>query len=219
MGRVPVGLAGLLRETRPGDQIVAGDSGGAQTWRDFTRHVAILTNRLRATGKRRWLLFFDDSYEFAVALFAVAHSGGVAILPPNGQPGMIARLCDAADGFLLGDASLVADAAGEVIADPLAPLAPGAGRVELGDLDAEAPFVELFTSGSSGAGKRVAKRLRHLDEEVQTLERTFGGVLRHVVLRQTEDGRPQAVDVITDDERALVLYGDGSKAAERGRRG
>ena len=42
------------------------------------------------------------------------------------------------------------------------------------------------------------------------LEQTFGGVLRHIVLKQTEDGRPQAVDVITDDERALVLYGDES---------
>jgi manganese/iron transport system ATP-binding protein len=50
------------------------------------------------------------------------------------------------------------------------------------------------------------------------LERTFGGVLRHIVLKQTEDGRPRAVDVITDDERALVLYGDGSKAAENGRK-
>jgi manganese/iron transport system ATP-binding protein len=47
------------------------------------------------------------------------------------------------------------------------------------------------------------------------LERTFGGVLRHIVLKQTGDGRPQAVDVITDDERALVLYADRSKPGER----
>ena len=51
------------------------------------------------------------------------------------------------------------------------------------------------------------------------LEQTFGGVLRHIVLKQTEDGRPQAVNVITDDERALVLYGDKSKAAEKVRKG
>lgn len=177
MRQAPVTLAGLLRETRPPGQIVALTAAGSHTWGAFTGHVAALAGRLRAAGRQRWLIFFDDSYDFAVALFAVAHSGGVAILPPNGQFGTIARLCDAADGFLLGDASLVADAAGEVIADPLAPLAPGAGGVELGDLDAEAPFVELFTSGSSGAGKRVAKRLRHLDEEVQALERTFGGGL------------------------------------------
>lgn len=48
------------------------------------------------------------------------------------------------------------------------------------------------------------------------LERTFGGVLRHIVLKQTEDGRPQAVNVITDDERALVLYGNGKKPAGPG---
>jgi len=51
------------------------------------------------------------------------------------------------------------------------------------------------------------------------LERTFGGVLRHIVLKQTEDGRPQAVNVITDDERAVVFYGDESVAGKNGGKG
>jgi manganese/iron transport system ATP-binding protein len=51
------------------------------------------------------------------------------------------------------------------------------------------------------------------------LERTFGGVLRHIVLKQTDDGRPQAVNVITDDERALVLYGDRSKPPDHDGKG
>jgi len=51
------------------------------------------------------------------------------------------------------------------------------------------------------------------------LERTFGGVLRHIILRQAEDGTPQAVNVITDDERALVLYGDRSKTQNGGGKG
>jgi manganese/iron transport system ATP-binding protein len=51
------------------------------------------------------------------------------------------------------------------------------------------------------------------------LERTFGGVLRHIVLKQTEDGRPQAVNVITDDERAVVFYGDESLAGKNGGKG
>jgi manganese/iron transport system ATP-binding protein len=38
------------------------------------------------------------------------------------------------------------------------------------------------------------------------LERTFGGVLRHIVLDQRDDGRTRTV--ITDDERALVLDGE-----------
>ncbi len=38
------------------------------------------------------------------------------------------------------------------------------------------------------------------------LERTFGGVLRHIILKDGSDGRTQSV--FTDDERALVLYDD-----------
>jgi manganese/iron transport system ATP-binding protein len=40
------------------------------------------------------------------------------------------------------------------------------------------------------------------------LARTFGGVLRHFVLPEAETGRLRSVDVITDDERPLVLLGD-----------
>jgi manganese/iron transport system ATP-binding protein len=43
------------------------------------------------------------------------------------------------------------------------------------------------------------------------LERTFGGVLRHFVLNDSEGGRPRALDVITDDERA-VIFRDGKPA-------
>ncbi|MDJ1160084.1 manganese/iron ABC transporter ATP-binding protein [Chelatococcus sp. SYSU_G07232] len=45
------------------------------------------------------------------------------------------------------------------------------------------------------------------------LERTFGGVLRHFVLNEGEGGGRRAVDVISDDERPLVLYGDGHAAS------
>jgi manganese/iron transport system ATP-binding protein len=43
------------------------------------------------------------------------------------------------------------------------------------------------------------------------LEKTFGGVLRHFVLTESEGGRPRALDVITDDERA-VIFQDGKPA-------
>ena len=43
------------------------------------------------------------------------------------------------------------------------------------------------------------------------LEKTFGGVLRHFVLSESEGGKPHALDVITDDERA-VIFRDGKPA-------
>ena len=49
----------------------------------------------------------------------------------------------------------------------------------------------------------------------ENLERAFGGVLRHVVLREAKPGVTQSVEVFTDDERALVLYGDKPEAAEK----
>jgi manganese/iron transport system ATP-binding protein len=49
------------------------------------------------------------------------------------------------------------------------------------------------------------------------LERTFGGVLRHIVLKEGSDGRTQSV--FTDDERALVLYDDARDGAADGGKG
>ena len=49
----------------------------------------------------------------------------------------------------------------------------------------------------------------------ENLERAFGGVLRHVVLREAKPGVAQSVEVFTDDERALVLYGDKPESGEK----
>ena len=37
------------------------------------------------------------------------------------------------------------------------------------------------------------------------LEKAFGGVLRHFVLNEAQNGRPTPVGVFTDDERPLIL--------------
>lgn len=55
-----------------------------------------------------------------------------------------------------------------------------------------------------------------LTEDVFTqanLEKTFGGVLRHLVLDKTNKALHEPVAVITDDERPVVLYGDKIKGA------
>ncbi|WP_439271258.1 manganese/iron ABC transporter ATP-binding protein [Pseudochrobactrum sp. HB0163] len=47
------------------------------------------------------------------------------------------------------------------------------------------------------------------------LEKTFGGVLRHFVLNEADQGKAHPVNILTDDERPLVLYHDESgKGAE-----
>ncbi|PSH62081.1 manganese/iron ABC transporter ATP-binding protein [Phyllobacterium sophorae] len=46
------------------------------------------------------------------------------------------------------------------------------------------------------------------------LEKTFGGVLRHFVLHEAKGSKPHALDLITDDERPLVLYNDKPTARD-----
>ncbi len=47
------------------------------------------------------------------------------------------------------------------------------------------------------------------------LEKTFGGVLRHFVLNDADKGKAHPVNILTDDERPLVLYQDNhGKGAE-----
>jgi manganese/iron transport system ATP-binding protein len=53
----------------------------------------------------------------------------------------------------------------------------------------------------------------------ENLERTFGGVLRHVVLNDAAGGVARSVDVVTDDERPLVFYGRKSAARDSSRNG
>lgn len=51
------------------------------------------------------------------------------------------------------------------------------------------------------------------------LEKTFGGVLRHLVLGETDHSGRAAVGVITDDERPFVVYeNDGSSARKGGQK-
>jgi manganese/iron transport system ATP-binding protein len=45
----------------------------------------------------------------------------------------------------------------------------------------------------------------------ENLEKTFGGVLRHFVFDEGEPGKTRSVDVVTDDERPLVFYGDAAR--------
>jgi acyl-coenzyme A synthetase/AMP-(fatty) acid ligase len=168
-------LARLLVEARPARGPVAFARGAPRSLDEFRARVAALAGRVRAEGGGRWLLHCEDAYAFAVALFALAHAGALAVLLPNRQPGALGRAARLAQGALLdapeGGAPIapcVLDPLGDAGGAPPAPLAP---------LDARLPLLELSTSGTTGEGKFVAKGLRHLESEVGALEARFGAAL------------------------------------------
>jgi acyl-coenzyme A synthetase/AMP-(fatty) acid ligase len=156
-----------------GGALVAFGREGARSTDDLRRDVAALAARLAPAHGGAVLLHCDDAYAFAVGLLAIAHAGACARLAPSRQPGTLRELAREVRGVVFdGDPP-----------EPLADLAcwhpldagdtdRGAAR-PLEPLDREAPLAVLFTSGTTGEGKRVAKALRHLEDEVAVLEQRF----------------------------------------------
>jgi acyl-coenzyme A synthetase/AMP-(fatty) acid ligase/3-hydroxymyristoyl/3-hydroxydecanoyl-(acyl carrier protein) dehydratase len=168
-------LARLLADGRPPGATVAFTRGGPRDFEDFRGRVAALTGRVRAEGGGRWLVHCEDAYAFAVALFAVAHAGALAVLLPNRQRGALGRAAPLAQGALLDGAEGSAGIAPCVL-DPLDDARPGP-TAPLAPLDLRVPLLELSTSGTTGEGKAVPKALRHLESEVAVLEASFGAGL------------------------------------------
>jgi acyl-coenzyme A synthetase/AMP-(fatty) acid ligase len=94
-------------------------------------------------------------------LFAVWHAGCRALVPPSLRAGAIAEVRELADG-VLDDLATLSGAQASHDAPPLPPLNP----VRCG--------LDLFTSGSCGNPKRIAKSLTQFEAEVATLERLWG---------------------------------------------
>jgi len=140
------------------------------TWGEFQQHLGRLCALLRREPTGAWLVAVDDAYACAVALLALWGTGRCAVLPPNLQPGTLAHLETRTAGALC---DLSGRLSPTVSIDPLA--APE-GFVRLDPLDPDAVALELFTSGSTGDEKVVTKRIRHLEDEIGLLEKTWGSL-------------------------------------------
>lgn len=172
-------LARLLAGEPPARGPVALGRDGPLELAELRARVAALAERLRERGGTRWLVHCDDAFAFAVALFAVAHAGAVAVLLPNRQPGALARAAALGHGALVDGAGELRGALAplDAVIDPLEGEPGAASSGPLATLDPDAPLLELSTSGTTGEGKWVPKSLRHLEAEVEVLEERFGAGL------------------------------------------
>ncbi|HEV2676103.1 MAG TPA: AMP-binding protein [Aliidongia sp.] len=151
-------LSRLLAHGRAPDHLLALTDGVPIAYGRFSAEVASAAVRLRATGCRRAALLCQDSYRFAVGLFGLLHAGMTVVMPPNGQVGTLAALGDAFD-LLVDDAFLAA---------------PASEAPSLSGFDPLRPAFEFFTSGSTGAPKRIVKTLAMLEHEIAALDRLWG---------------------------------------------
>ncbi len=162
-------LSHLLTDTSAAAPDIAVYDGMRKSRADFRADVAGNAQRLRQDGCRGGLLLAEDSYWAAVGLFALLEAGCEVVFPPNGRPGTLEAMSDSFDRLITDPASSQANAF------CLQPGAPGdrpSGRA----LDPASP-IAFFTSGSTGAAKRIDKSLRQLEQEAAAIDAVLGSVV------------------------------------------
>ncbi|EIC30178.1 MULTISPECIES: AMP-binding protein [Methylomicrobium] len=128
----------------------------------------------RRDSTRRYALYTQDAYPFAVGLFALLHADKEIWIPGNHLP-ETARQLEREGCRLLGDWPA---------ADPIDPDAAfaEASGISSEALDPNVPRIMLYTSGSSGQPKAVPKNLRQLQAEIGTLENLWGNALENACI-------------------------------------
>ncbi len=174
-------LSRLLAESRTPSTPLAQSSGHICSWGDFTLDVASLSSQILEIGCGRWLLFTDDTYLFAVGLFAIWHADSIAVLPPNRGQQTLKELNHDLKG-------VVTDCKLKLVNVPV--LHPKAAvkhslnpawRV----LSQNRTMLEIFTSGSTGDRKAIKKTIANLESEVEEQEKVWGDKLGKLIVFST----------------------------------
>lgn len=161
----PLPLHALHSAPRDGDAPVCRQGARTVDWRGFLEGIARRADGIRRQPADRWLLTANDACDFAIGLLAVLHAGRQAVIPPNTQPGTLARLACAYDAILDGDA------------DNACHLEGGAAPTPPAAIDPHRPAIHIYTSGSTGDPKQIPKTLAQFQAEVATLESIWGAAI------------------------------------------
>jgi acyl-coenzyme A synthetase/AMP-(fatty) acid ligase len=147
-------LSSLLRERRQDREPVSFRGVDAIAMAQLAAQAKGLAARVRSAGWKRAALLSRDSYNFALGLFGLMHGGCEVVLPANHQPGTLEAMRGNFDQLIDDDG--LRDVSGQ--------------EGDLEPLDASACGLTFFTSGSTGAPKRVAKTLAMFERETQALQ-------------------------------------------------
>lgn len=149
--------------------------------RDFLSAVEQFMELAQSRPERRWGIYLEDSYHFALCFLGLLQAGKVPVVLPTAQPDFLAQLSSEIDLVLLDSHSNSLALPQLVFEEPARRELPGSFL----SLDLELSKFVLFTSGSTGLPKKIEKRLSQIDCELQTLEALWGGEVAEAVFLST----------------------------------
>ncbi len=149
----------LENDQRP----VAVHAGQTMDGSRFHADVAGQAAAFKQQSQQRYALYYEAAYPFAVIFYALLHAGKQVWIAGNNRPANADRLTG--EGCrLLGDWP----------GRQIAPETPAKMPLKLKALDLGKAQLIIYTSGSSGQPKAIAKTLLQLQREVEVLEQLWG---------------------------------------------
>lgn len=174
-------ISSLNKNSREKDSVFAFNGAGERdikTWGDFTADVSRLRQELESRQTKSWLLNFEDSYFFMVALVAVMQSGRAAKITANRTQEFIKEICTESVSFLTDvpaeNALLIQDA-----------LAAHEDDGKWVKFDPRQSDVDVYTSGTTGKPKVSPKKFIQLEDEVNEFASQFLEKYDHAVVIRT----------------------------------
>jgi len=165
-------LSKLMNKGRMANHPVAQNADKLITFGTFSQDVSANAQQLSQHQVDNVTLHAENSYSFAVGLLAALAMGCKISLPPNGQPGTLAKIT----GTLLSDLPRSND---------LSILHGIEGEFSFNELDPSEVILDFFTSGSTGEPQVVRKHLFQLENEIAVLENTWGAELQDSLVLAT----------------------------------
>lgn len=146
----------------------------AITQTEFLQEIAVLSQQFYNIPMQRWALCCKDSYRFMVALLALLIAKKTPVLLPNYQQRTLTQFREKFDAIL-------SDIEGIESTPLLNSSHPEALCITL---DPQQKIV-FFTSGTTGIPQKIVRSLHAIENEINTLEETFGSIMPDATIYST----------------------------------
>jgi acyl-coenzyme A synthetase/AMP-(fatty) acid ligase len=159
-----------MKADRADNVLVARESGQERIFSRFREDVSLTAGRIMDRQIKKAVLSTEDSYSCAVGFLASLHSGCRIIIPPNNLPGMLENFvgenCPHLSNATYSGNSFFIPTGGR-----------GKESITFEKLDPAKCELDFFTSGSTGAPKKISKTIFQIEEELKILQSSWGDCL------------------------------------------